>query len=314
MKAVRCNHGSVYVADVPVPSGEGVKIKVVSAGICGSDLHLLSSGWPITCTLGHEVAGIAPNGQAVAIEPVAPCGHCDFCHAGTYHLCVRGAASNVFGVGLDGGMAEYITVPERCIVPLASNIDPKDACLVEPLAVAVHGIGMVNLAPGARVLVIGAGSIGLAAAAVAREVTPHVHLVARHDAQKLAGERLGARLGHDEGTYDVVIDCAGTNESIAQAAQLARPRGAMLLLATYWSGVTMPNFDIAAKELSVHTSSMYCQNGVLREIDAAASILARRPSIIEAMISHRIPLDAAPDAFRIAGDRAAGAIKVTLNP
>lgn len=314
MKAVRCNHGSVFVTDVPASAGEGVKIKVVSAGICGSDLHLLSSGWPIACTLGHEVAGITPNGRAVAIEPVSPCGHCDFCHEGAYHLCARGAAANVFGVGLDGGMAEYITVPERCLVPLAGSLDPKDACLVEPLAVAVHGIAMINPAPNSRILVIGAGSIGLAAAAVAREITPHVHLVARHDAQKAAGERLGAKLGADDGTYDVVVDCGGTNESIAQAASAARPRGKLLLLATYWGGVNMPSFEIAAKELSVHSSSMYCQNGVLRDIDAAASILARRPEIIPAMISHRIPLDAAPEAFAIAGDRAGGAIKVTLNP
>jgi len=314
MKAVRCSHGSVFVADVAAPTGEGVKIKVVSAGICGSDLHLLSAGWPIACTLGHEVAGITPNGRAVAVEPVSPCGHCEFCHAGAYQHCVRGAAAMVFGVGLDGGMAEYITVPERCLVPLAASLDPKDACLVEPLAVAVHGISMVAPAPGSRILIIGAGSIGLAAAAVARELTRHVHLIARHDAQKAAGERLGAKLDSDGGSYDVVIDCAGTNDSIALAAQSARPRGCLLLLATYWNGVSMPSFEIAAKELSVHASSMYCQNGVLRDIDAAASILAKRPDIIDAMISHRIPLDAAPDAFAIAGNRAAGAIKVTLNP
>ena len=314
MKAVRCNHGSVYVADVPVPSGEGVKVKVVSAGICGTDLHLLSSGWPLPNTLGHEIAGITPNGRAVAIEPVSPCGHCEFCHDGVYHLCVRGAGANVFGVGLDGGMAEYIIVPERCLVPLAASIDPKDACLVEPLAVAVHGFAMVNPTPNSRILIIGAGSIGLAAVAVAQEVTPHVHIVARHDAQKAAAERLGARLDPDGGTYDIVVDCAGSNESISLAAQVARPRGKILVLTNYWGGVAMPNIDIAAKEISVHTASMYCQNGVLRDIDAAAIILAKRQEVVPALITHRLPLDAAPDAFKIAGDRAAGAIKVTLNP
>ncbi len=60
MKAVRCNHGKVFVADVPAPSGEGVNVKIASAGICGSDLHMLASGWPLPNTLGHELAGTTP--------------------------------------------------------------------------------------------------------------------------------------------------------------------------------------------------------------------------------------------------------------
>src|SRR5690348_12176349 len=110
MKAVRCTDGKVFVTDVAPPTGEGVKVKVASAGICGSDLHLVASGWPLASTLGHEVAGTTPNGRPVAIEPVAPCGQCEFCLAGTYQLCVKGAGAIVFGVGMDGGMAEYITV------------------------------------------------------------------------------------------------------------------------------------------------------------------------------------------------------------
>jgi L-iditol 2-dehydrogenase len=314
MKAVRCNHGKVFVTEVPAPSGEGVKVKIASAGICGSDLHLLASGWPLPNTLGHELAGITPNGRAVAIEPVVPCGHCEFCREGTYHLCVKGQAAIVFGVGLDGGMAEYITVPERCLVPLPGGIDVKDACLAEPMAVAIHGVVMADPKPNSRVLVIGGGSIGLAAVAAAQEVTPHVHLVARHDAQKAAGERLGAKLGADGGTYDLTIDCAGSTESITEAAKLCRPRGTMLLLTNYWGGVQMPSFDIVGKDLRVIGSSMYCQHGVIRDIDAAVAIMAKRSVIAEALITHRMPLDAAPDAFAIAGNRAAGAIKVTLNP
>ena len=98
MRAVRSKDGTVFVTDVAPPAGDGVKVKVASAGICGSDLHLLASGWPLPNTLGHEVAGITPNGRAVAIEPVAPCGQCEFCQAGTYQLCVKGAGAIVFGV------------------------------------------------------------------------------------------------------------------------------------------------------------------------------------------------------------------------
>ena len=121
MKAVRCCDKKVQIVDVPTPSGEGVIVKVRSAGICSSDLHMIDVGFPLPATLGHEVAGILSDGRAVALEPIAPCGHCDMCGQGDYHLCRLGPAM-VHGVTLDGGMAEEILVPERCIVPLPNNV------------------------------------------------------------------------------------------------------------------------------------------------------------------------------------------------
>ena len=313
MKAVRCRKGEVYVADVAHPASEGVRVKVVSSGICGSDLHLLSSGWPIAVTLGHETAGIAPNGVAVAIEPVGPCGHCEYCQRGAYNLCVLGATAIVYGVGRDGGMAEYITVPERCLVPLPGGLRVEDACLAEPLAVALHGIHLAGITSRDRVAVVGGGTIGLCAVAALVEITKTVHLVARHAAQRAAGERLGAHLGA-AGSYDCVIDCAGSSESLAQSVGLCKAQGTVLLLSTYWSGTQLPAFEIAAKELRILAASMYCRHGAVRDIDAAVALLAQRPRIAPALITHRLPLDAAGEAFAIARDRAAGAIKVTLNP
>ena len=132
MKAVRCCDKQVQVVDIPAPSGEGVRVKVASAGICSSDLHMIDAGFPLLATLGHEVAGTLSDGRAVALEPIAPCGHCDMCVQGDYHLCRLGPGM-VHGVALDGGMAEQMLVPERCIVPLPNNVSAADACLVEPL-------------------------------------------------------------------------------------------------------------------------------------------------------------------------------------
>ena len=100
----------------------------------------------------------------------------------------------IHGVGRDGGMAEKIIVPSRCIALLPNNVSAADACLVEPLAVAAHGLRMLDLKPNSRVAIIGAGAIGLAAAAI---LTPHVATVdiaARHNAQKEAAEGRGRRL------------------------------------------------------------------------------------------------------------------------
>jgi len=312
MKAVRCCDRHPVVVDIPPPVGDGVRVKVKSAGICSSDLHMLALGFNVPGTLGHEVAGVLPDGRAVAIEPLSPCGHCDMCVRGDYHVCRRGPAM-VHGVGCDGGMAEEILVPERAIVPLPSNIRAEDACLVEPLAVAVHGLRWAGVQPGQRVAVVGAGPIGLCATAMLTHHLRDVALVARHDAQKSAGERLGAKL-EPTGEYDVVAECAGTATALRQAAQLCKPGGVVLLLATYWQGVEFPALEVGFKSLRVYGSSLYNVSGLARDVDVAARLLAVRPELPQLLISHRLPLDAAAEGFALAADRAAGAIKVVLEP
>ena len=312
MKAVRCCEQHVQVLDIPPPVGEGVKVKVRSAGICSSDLHMIAAGFELSATLGHEVAGTLKDGTAVALEPIAPCGHCDMCVQGDYHLCRLGAGM-VHGVALDGGMAEYILVPERCIVPLPHNVSAADACLVEPLAVAMHGIRMLTLAPRSRVAVIGAGAVGLCAAAVLTSHVNTVDIAARHDAQKLAAEQLGAGLLVD-GEYDVVVECAGNSQALAQAAQYCKPGGIIVLLATYWEGVSLPAFEVGMKNLKIYASSLYGMQGLVRDVEVAAQLLAARPELAELLITHRLPLEAAPEAFAIAANRQQGAIKVVLEP
>ena len=311
MKAVRCAEGRVAVLDIPPPAGDGVRVRVASAGICGSDLHLVGGPFPITGTLGHEFAGTLPDGRPVAIEPLAICGHCEFCISGDYNLCRLGPGI-VMGTSLDGGMAEEVLVPERSIVPLPAGLEVRNACLVEPTAVAIHGLRIAGLRGGMRVAVIGAGSIGLCAAAAASHAGAEVTVLARHDSQREAAARLGAV--ELSGEYELVIDAAGTAAALERAVELCRPGGTLLLVATYWEGLELPGFDLAMKEVRVLPASMYGRVGPVRDIDAAAALLAARPEIAEVLITHRFPLDAAAEAFATARDRASGAIKVVLEP
>lgn len=312
MKAVRCCDKHVHVVDVPAPSGDGVIVNVRSAGICGSDLHMVKAGFNLSATLGHEVAGILPDGRAVALEPIAPCGHCDMCVQGEYGLC-RLSANMVCGFGRDGGMAEQIIVPARCIVPLPDNVSASDACLVEPLAVAARGIRMLDLKPNSRVAIIGAGAVGLAAAAILTQFVATVDIAARHSAQQEAAGRLGAGLD-PRGEYDAVVECAGTSEALAQAANLCKPGAAILLLATYWDGVALPAFEVSMKGLRICASYLYSRQGLVRDVETAALLLAQRPELPGILITHRLPLDAAAEAFGIAANRRDGAIKVVLEP
>ncbi|WP_116364102.1 zinc-dependent alcohol dehydrogenase [Parahaliea mediterranea] len=313
MKAVRCHNHEVCVHDVPAPSGEGVRVRIASAGICGSDLHFWQQGFPIPFTLGHEIAGIAEDGTPVAIEPTVYCGHCERCVRGDYNLCIRGTEA-VMGVGRDGGMTEELIVPAKCLVPLPGGVRAEDACLVEPLSVAVRGIALAGISDKHKVAVIGGGSIGQCAVAIARQATSQVHLFARHDAQLRAGEILGATLDGELDDFDLVIDCAGTDAAMEQAANLCRPGATILMLASYWGGLTMPAMQMMMKELRTVTSMAQARQGLVRDVEIAAAALARNPLIAPTLITHRLPLEAAPEAFNIAADRASGAIKVAFNP
>jgi threonine dehydrogenase-like Zn-dependent dehydrogenase len=202
----------------------------------------------------------------------------------------------VMGVGRDGGMADEMVVPERCLVRLPSGVDVRDACLIEPLAVAVCGLRRLDWKGRPRAAVVGGGSIGLCAVAAGCIGGASIALEARHEA------------------HDVVVDAAGTADSLERCVSLCRPGATLLLLATYWNGLSLPSFEVTDKGLSILASSMYAQRGLIRDIDAAAAMLARRPEISEILITHRLPLEAAAEGFATAARRDEGAIKVVLEP
>ena len=300
-------------AVAPHHATDPVRVRVRSCGICASDLHLAQ--WNLPVTLGHEFAGVLDDGTAVAVQPNAWCGECDRCVVGATQLC-RVGASRLHGVSVDGGLADEVIVDRRCIVPLAPGVDPVIGALVEPLAVGTHAAGRVDVEPGDRVLVIGGGSIGLTTVAALGARGLDVDLVARHPHQRTGGERLGAGAElADE--YGAVVDAAGTQASLDDAVARVRPGGAVVVVATYWDPVSI-DAALLTKEVRVVPSAMYGHTGHAHgagsEFEAAAALLAARPEVVDALVHHRFGLDDAVEAFRVAGDRAAGAIKVLLEP
>ena len=318
MKAVRCIDGRMQLCDVPRPvPGDGqVLVSVASAGICSSDLHMARLGLlDPGITVGHEIAGRLVDGTPVVVEPVTPCGQrCAFCDGGDYNLCGT-SVRQVLGIGADGGMAEYVAADAAGIVPLGGIGDGiRDASLVEPLAVGVHGLRLAKRGAGGRILVIGGGALGLCAAAAARHDGAEVAVLARHDAQRAAADRIGAG-EPDDGRYDLVVDAAGTPEALAEAARRARRGGTLLLLANYWgTDIVLPGGSVMMKELRILTGIMYGRGPNGRDIDAAAAVLGENPEVARALVTHRFPLDAVEVAFATAARRDEGAIKVVLDP
>jgi 2-desacetyl-2-hydroxyethyl bacteriochlorophyllide A dehydrogenase len=186
---------------------------------------------------------------------------------------------------------------------------------VEPTAVALHAAHLAGLhgdAPPERVLVIGAGSIGLTLVTAARAHGARVDLVARHPAQREAGAQLGAGSELAD-SYDVVLDCAGTQSSLDDAIQRVAPGGTVVVPGSWFEPVQIGT-AMLMKEARVLPSYTYGHHHGVREFEEAAALLAAHPELPDAIVTHRFPLSDAPAAFRTAADRSAGAIKVVIEP
>lgn len=310
VQAVRSRVGRIEVVDVAEPAGEGILVHVRSAGICGSDLHLVANGG-VQCVLGHEFAGVLDDGSPVAVEPLRPCGLCVSCQRGYTNLCQKGI-QRFHGVGIDGGMAERVIVHPDSLVAIPSGLDVRDACLVEPLAVVVHGLGRVSIDTVERVLVVGGGAIGLLAVATLRHAGLSVDLMVRRPAHRLAGQALGA--GEPAGAdYKLVVDAAGSQTSLTDAVDRARPGGTVLELGMPWTTTEIPPVWVT-KEVTLVPSLLYGHQHDRIEFDEAALLLAAMPDVPGIVVRQRFELTDATDAFATAADRSEAAGKVVLHP
>lgn len=228
----------------PQPAAGEVLVAVHAVGICGSDMHAYhghDDRRPAPLVLGHEAAGIVAEGprkgQAVAINPLVVDPECPASIAGRPHLSPTRAIISM--PPRPGAFAEYVTIPERNLLPIPDGLSMRDAALAEPVAVSWHAvrIGLERLGQAApRVLVQGAGAIGVAAALVAR----HMGAASIHVAEPHAGRRatLAPEPGidtfdptsHDPGAdaFDLVIDAVGAKATRADASRLVRPGGVIV--------------------------------------------------------------------------------------
>jgi 2-desacetyl-2-hydroxyethyl bacteriochlorophyllide A dehydrogenase len=311
VKAVRSHEGGVAVVELDGPPGIGEPLEMRSTSVCASDLSYIRFG--STNILGHELAGVRGDGTPVVVEAIYGCMECEQCARGTYNLCPT-HGQRALGIGADGGMAEQFLAPPARVVPVPDGLDVRDASIVEPAAVSWHALRLADTGPGRRVAVVGAGALGLLAVAGARRMgAEEVALEARHPHQRTAGERLGARVGA-EGGYDVVVEAAGSEESLARCAELVAPSGTIVVLGVHFGPLQLNWMPLFHHEARLIPSLGYCAHDGVREMDEAAAMLAAQPDVVDTVITHRFPLEDATEAFRVASDRASGAIRVVIEP
>jgi 2-desacetyl-2-hydroxyethyl bacteriochlorophyllide A dehydrogenase len=337
MRAAMCRGAgeiAVEQVDRPTPGPGEVLVRVRSCGICGSDLHWWHGEMMIpTVCPGHEVAGevaaVGPGvtslreGDAVALEGITTCGACVHCLAGDYQRCPM---SQYIGLTSPGGFADYLTMPARHCFRVPAGLDFPTAALSEPLGVAVHGVRISGLEIGQRVLVLGAGTIGLMAVVAARAGgAGEIVVTARRPQQKAAALALGADrvVDPDDGALlddafanpiDLVVESVGgAADTLGTAAAACRPGGTICLLGVYTTMPPFPAIQTVIKELRIVGSIVYGRAGARADFDIVQDILARRGGELgRTLVTHRVPLDAIADGFRTAADKTTGSIKVSI--
>jgi L-iditol 2-dehydrogenase len=323
----------VKEAPVPAPGAGEVLLRVRACGICGTDLHFYRGELPALPNVspGHEFAGevvevgeeverFAP-GERVVVEPIRTCRECDYCRGGSYHLCPK----RVFlGAFVSGGLAQYVAVPAYTLYALPDELDYELAALVEPLAVAVHGLHLVDLSFGERVVVLGSGSIGVMATLAARALgASEVIATYRYEHQAQAALAAGATRAVQADVVstladekpDVVIETVGGHaETLSQAMGLVRPGGRVSVLGLFTAPVQVNALPLMLNEVRVVGGITYCRPGQHSDFDVALRIIGADPERARGIISHRFPLKKADEAFRAAADKSSASVKVQVHP
>jgi 2-desacetyl-2-hydroxyethyl bacteriochlorophyllide A dehydrogenase len=297
------------VIDVPDPApGPGeLVLRVRACGICGSDLKLVDT-MPAGLIMGHEFCGdvVATghdaatawrDGQLVAALPLVSCGQCRWCAVGEPTHC---ASVDRVGVGGSAGaFAEYVRVDASQAVALGEDLGDHGA-LVEPLAVGLHTVAFAELEPADRVLVIGAGPVGLAVTMWARrmgagEIVVSDPSTGRREAAPAFGASAVADPEHEElgQGFDVVFECVGAPGLIAEAAAAIRPRGRIVVAGVCVQPDSLPPGIALLREATLRWVMYYTR----AEFRLAAELLERGDIDGGAFVTGHTSLDDIDDAF-----------------
>ncbi|HLT66854.1 MAG TPA: NAD(P)-dependent alcohol dehydrogenase [Microbacterium sp.] len=304
----------IQSVDEPTPGPREAVVQIEAVGVCGSDTAYFTVGrigdWVVDgpIILGHECAGkvIAVGsdvtrvavGDRVAIEPGTPCRDCRDCMAGRYHLC----PDLVFFATppYDGSLVQRMAIDERQLFRMPDSMSYEEGALCEPLSVGIWACRRAGLEPGDRVLVTGAGPVGLLAAQAARAFGANSVTVTdiadfRLDMARELGfdvERVGEGTSRD---FDVLLECSGAPTALADGLWRLRTNGRAAM-------VGMPKQDVALalSRLNVNELTIGLVNRYAHTWPIAIELISSGRVDVSSLVTHRFPLDETADAIMLA--------------
>lgn len=314
----------------PKPKDNEVLIKVMACGICGTDVHIFegdegAAATPPKTVLGHEFSGVVEAvgknvlsvsvGDRVCVDPNKLCNECYYCKSGIGHFC-----EHMIGIGttVNGGFAEYCTVPESQVYKFSANISFEAAAMCEPVACCLHGIDMCDIVPGDNVVIIGGGMIGLIMLQLAKlKGASRLVMVEPIAPKREIAKNLGADIVIDPINEDVntvlknngiervttVIECVGKPQTMKNAISYAGKKSTVMFF-----GLTKPDeiidikpFELFKKEIVLKASFInpYTQQRALNLIES-------KKIDVESMIFSAEPLDKLPEILKDKEQRGKG--------
>lgn len=317
----------------PQPGATDVLLDVRTVGICGSDVHLFRGDHPYRVfpmiyghefaatvrSVGEQVTGLEP-GTLVVVEPLIACGACYPCRVGRHNCCTT---LEVIGVHRNGGLAQSVVVPAQRVYPVPADLDPHVAALCEPFSIGMQAVARGDIRDDDRLVVLGAGPIGLAVLAIAKErgaVVAVVDLLAsRLELARTFGADVlinGARddvlhtvLDWTDGDgASVVVEATGNVRAMESSVDLVAAAGRIVLVGVTTKPVTLPGVEWTRKELTILGS----RNNAGRFGDAVQFVTQHRHAVA-AMITQRFAFDAVVQAFTLADTQPDHVCKIVIH-
>lgn len=328
---------SVEETTKPIPVANEALVRVLSAGICGSEIHAYHGKHAKRippAIMGHEVCGVVEElgpgaagpavGSRVVVLPQRACGSCHWCGEGRPNLCDRKVMLGE--TSWSGGYADFFTAPAELLYPIPDHVSDDVATLVEPLAVAVHAVRRGCIAKDEAIMVMGAGAIGLMTVVAARQAgarlilvtdivdynldralalgATHVLNVSGGDPVVMAHELTGGR------GLDAAFMAADAPGLVDQAVNAVRKQGRIILIAMYPKERSVNLQNPKAREQSVLGSLTFTPD----DFAAALDLLSAHSDKVAACITHRLPLSEGDRAFRLADERSEDLVRIVLKP
>lgn len=316
MKAILCvQPAELKLVDRPAPERKPgqVLLRIRRVGLCGTDFHIFGGNQPYLeypRVMGHELgatveaadpaSGLSP-GQLVTVMPYLACGQCHACTRGKPNCCTQ---IQVLGVHIDGGMSEFLSVPEAAIIPV-NGLEPDEAAMIEFLAIGAHAVRRSDAGPGERVLVVGAGPIGIGICLFARLAGASVTLIdtsatrLEYARDKLSIDRthrvsddidalLAAETSGD--FFDIVFDATGNRQAMETGFSYVAHGGRYVLVSIVKGDIAFSDPEFHKREMTLLSS----RNATADDFRHVIQNIRSGSIPTRALATHRLTLEELP--------------------
>lgn len=347
-------HGpfDIRVEDVEVPEVPSgwILVRVKACGICGSDVHMYKGTSPelkefkidlkrgCKGVFGHESAGEViqvgegvedlKKGDRVSLCPLWGCGKCVYCRTGQFHLCPD---QSVIGYTHVGAYSEYTAVPAEVAYLLPNDVSYEIGAFMDPVSCGIHAVNKVTVTPADVVAVVGAGTLGLSTAVVAKAYGARkVIVVDLLESPLKVAEKMGVdetvnasetdpvqevmRLTDEVGADAVIEAVGGDAPTIQQAIRMARKGGRISYIGIFSTPQQLDLWRMLFNEVTIRPSWSFSYHGQHHECEMAHQLICSRKVSVEPMITHKFPLTDIKNGFVTAIDKTSGSIKVLVLP